>query len=79
MKATQQSHGLNGVKKATLMNSNDQLQSVHISDGGNGTVILSLSTSVYPAILCLEDARWIAKLLMQAAKREESNIRKGEA
>jgi hypothetical protein len=77
LKRGRQVHGLAGVKQATLANSDDQIQSVLVTDGEDGSVRLSLSTSSYPAILSPEDARWISEQLIASAIRQEHR-RSGE-
>ena len=65
-----ETHGLARVGKVTMGGGGDT-QTVMVTDGPNGLVYLSLSTSDYPASLTPEEARFLAGQLVASAGRVE--------
>ena len=68
-----QVHGISDAEKVAMV-ANAGTQSVLVSDDGDG-VLLTLSTSSYPARLTPQQAREIASLLADAANRAAAKIK----
>ena len=66
--------GFSSVKKATMMNSDDQTQTVLVTDGHDATVVISLSTSSYPAILGVDEALALARDIVASANRARTIV-----
>lgn len=66
----QEIHGLARVTRCALMDDEVEGQSVTVTDDG-GHVRLALSTSSYPAKLTVEEALYLGRELIKAARRAE--------
>lgn len=60
-------HGLAGVVRVAMLNSNDH-QQVKVTDGDR-LVLLALSTSSFPAGLTPDEAEFLARQLVDSARR----------
>lgn len=63
-------HGVADARKVVMVKS-EIVQDVTVEDG-DGEILLSMSTSSYPAGLTPEHAEFVAKLLISAARRARS-------
>ncbi len=66
--------GFAGVKKATMLGSDDQVQSILVTDGNDASVLVSLSTSSYPAILSIDEALAFARDVAASANRARLRV-----
>lgn len=64
-------HGIADAKRAAIVS--DDLQTCTVEDAVDGNIKLRLSTSNYPALLTPDQAEYIARLLLSAAKRARAN------
>lgn len=70
MNKVQQRHGIVGARKCTS-GLPAGTQSVHVTDGEDGEIRLSIGSCDNPAGMNPEQARYVAKCLSEAARRAE--------